>query len=357
MLDAAGPWGTGPYKLVEGFSLPDKRSERVVLEANTDYWDPSRFPRLQRIVFDNTLSQKDPLELVKTAEGQVDLVTGLSPLETLRVAQSPFATVVKDRGALVTVFGMFNMRKASSPWHEVRLRQAVNYAINRADLIRYAAKGNGVVIPALVPFRGFGYDPDLASYPFDPGKVHGLLREAGHPDGLAINLIASQHLEIQATVVSKMLEQAGFKVDLQVLDAVTFNQKTVLSHLDQPPERQSWDIALTSWGDTLNFPVFMVYHFFGLDGPHDWLSEQAELRRLREQALQTVDREQQQRLIRQMERHTSEHAYFLFLYSPIQLYAVNRAVEFVPYVSARLILAETLVTEQHWSVRQAAEKR
>src|SRR5918999_3825450 len=109
MLDAVGPWGTGPYKLVEGFSLPDKRSERSALEANTDCWDPSRFPRLQRIVFDNTLSQQDPLELVKTAEGQVDLVTGLSPLETLRVAQSPFATVVKDRGALVTVFGMFNM--------------------------------------------------------------------------------------------------------------------------------------------------------------------------------------------------------------------------------------------------------
>jgi peptide/nickel transport system substrate-binding protein len=342
---------------VEGFSTPDKRSERIVLQANTDYWDPGRFPRLQRIVFDNTLSQKDPLGSVKTAEGEVDLVTGLSPLETLRVAQSPFATVVKDRGALVTVFGMFNMRKAASPWHEVRLRQAVNYAINRADLIRYAAKGNGVVIPALVPFRGFGYDPDLTPYPFDPSKARGLLQEAGHPDGLAITLIASQHLEIQATVVSKMLEQAGFTVDLQVLDALTFNRKTVLSHLDQPPEQQGWDIALTSWGDTLNFPVFMVYHFFGLDGPHDWLSEQPELRRLREQVLQTVDREQQQRFIRQMERHTSEHASFLFLYSPIQLYAVNRAVEFVPYVTGRLILAETSVTEQHWSVRQAAEKR
>jgi hypothetical protein len=58
-----------------------------------------------------------------------------------------------------------------------------------------------------------------------------------------------------------------------------------------------------------------------------------------------------------MERHTSEHASFLFLYSPIQLYAVNKAVEFVPYVTGRLILAETSVTAQHWSVRQAAERR
>ena len=69
----AGPWGTGPYKLVEGASTPDKRSDRVVLEANLAYWDPSRFPRLQRIIFDNTVSQKEAVERVKTAEGRVDL--------------------------------------------------------------------------------------------------------------------------------------------------------------------------------------------------------------------------------------------------------------------------------------------
>jgi hypothetical protein len=51
-----------------------------------------------------------------------------------------------------------------------------------------------------------------------------------------------------------------------------------------------------------------------------------------------------------MERHTRDQAYFLFLYNPIQLYAVNKAVAFVPYVNI-LHLAETAVTEQHWSVR------
>jgi len=64
-----------------------------------------------------------------------------------------------------------------------------------------------------------------------------------------------------------------------------------------------------------------------------------------------VDREQQQALIRQMERHTHDQAYFLFLYNPIQLYAVNKAVAFVPYVTM-LNLAETGVTEQHWSVHK-----
>ena len=106
-------------------------------------------PRFKRIVFDNTLSQHEAVELVKTSEGRVDLVTELRPLDTLRVAESPWAKVVKNRGSLVTVFGFFNVRKAASPWRDVRLRQAANLAINRDDLIRYAAKGNGVIIPAL----------------------------------------------------------------------------------------------------------------------------------------------------------------------------------------------------------------
>ena len=103
----------------------------------------------------------------------------------------------------------------------------------------------------------------------------------------------------------------------------------------------------------MNFPVFQPYHVFALDGPYDWVIEQPELRQLYAQVLRTVDREHQQALIRQMERHTHDQAYFLFLYNPIKLYAVNKAVEFVPYVSTTLNLAETSVTEQHWSVRQA----
>jgi peptide/nickel transport system substrate-binding protein len=337
---------------VEGVSTPNHRSDRLILEANLDYWDTTRLPRLHRIVFDNTLEQKEAVELVKSGEGRVDLVTGLSPLETLRVAQSPFAKVVKARGSLTTVLGFFNMRKPGSPWQDVRLRQAVNYAINRADLIQYAAKGNGVIIPALSAAQGFGYDPALAPYPFDPDQTRHLLREAGYPTGLPVLLITTPALEVQATVVSKMLEHAGFQVTLQSLDSAAYTRQTLLSHLEQPPEHYAWDIALTVTWDVMNFPVFELYHWFALGGPNDWVLEQPALRQLYEQVLGTVDREYQQTLIRQMERHTHDQAYFLFLYNPIALYAVNKAVEFVPYVSTTLKLDETSVTEQHWSVRK-----
>jgi peptide/nickel transport system substrate-binding protein len=338
--------------MVEGVSTPKQQSDRLVLEANVDYWDTTRLPRLQRIVFDHTLGQKDAVELVKSGAGRVDLVTGLSPLETLRVAQSPFAKVVKARGSLSTVLGLFNMRKTGSPWHDIRLRQAVNLAINREDLIRYAAKGNGMIIPALVPPQGFGYEPALAPYPFDPDQTRHLLHAAGYPDGLPVRFITTRNLEVQATVVSKMLEHAGFQTQLQILDPAAYNRQTLMSQLEQPPEQQTWDIALTVQLDSHNAPMFNLYHWFALDGPYDWVMEQPALRQLYEQTLHTVGRERQQEVIRQMERYTRDQAYFLFLYNPIALYAVNKDVEFVPYVSTMLKLDESRVTAEHWSVRK-----
>ena len=325
----------------------------MILEANTRYWDKNRAPRLRRIVFENARSQKEAMDLVKSGEGRVDVVTDLSPLETLRVAESPFAMVVKKRGTPASVFGRFNMLKASSPWTDVRLRQAANLAINRADLIQYGANGNGLIIPALVP--GIR-DPGIVPYPFDAGRARKLLREAGHPNGLSITLIAPQDLQAQATVVGKMLDQAGFKTMLQTLDATAYSQKTLLSHLDQPVEKQTWDIALTTSFNALNFPLYDLYHWYAIDGPEDWVTEQPELRRLYDETLGTVDPAKQQDLLRRMERHTHEQAYFLFLYNPVRLHAVNRGVKYVPYAGWTR-LAETSVTDQHWSVRRSDGKK
>ena len=151
-----------------------------------------------------------------------------------------------------------------------------------------------------------------------------------------------------------MLEQVGFTVERRILEAVAYIRATRLSELEQQPETYTWDIALTNWSDLLNFPIFELYRVFALDGPNNWGIEAPELRQISAQVLGTTDRERQQTLIRQMERSTYDQAYFLFLYNPIQLFAVNTAVEFVPYVTTLLRLAETSVTEQHWSRRKKA---
>jgi ABC-type transport system substrate-binding protein len=141
-------------------------------------------------------------------------------------------------------------------------------------------------------------------------------------------------------------------VALQLLDADTYNRQTHFGALDQPPEHQPWDIALIAQPDLLNFSALEPYGTAMRGGVFNWGSEQPELRQLYEQVLGTVDRERQQGLLRQMERHTHDQALFLFLYNPIGLYAVNKAVEFVPYVTGMLSLVDLSVTAQHWSVRK-----
>ena len=66
---------------------------------------------------------------------------------------------------------------------------------------------------------------------------------------------------------------------------------------------------------------------------------------------QTVDEKAQDEKMRQMEQYIYERAYMVFIYSPLNLYAVNKEVNFVPQKCGNLRLKETSVTDNHWSVR------
>jgi ABC-type transport system substrate-binding protein len=229
----------------------------------------------------------------------------------------------------MTVFGFFNIRKLGSPWRDLRLRQAVNLAINREDLIRYAAKGNGEIIPALVPRQGFGYDPDLPAYPFDLNRARQLLRDAAYPAGLVVTLIASEDLVIQATVVGKMLEQAGLTVDLQILDHVAFNQQTLLSALEHPPSSKD-EISPWRRGWIRSIPAPAGLSLFrarwslrlGQRAAGTPPAQCAGLAHRGSGATTGVDPSDG--------TTCAQQAYFLFLYDPIQLYAVNKAVGLRP---------------------------
>ncbi len=154
-----------------------------------------------------------------------------------------------------------------------------------------------------------------------------------------------------------MLEQAGFKIEREVLSPNAFSRKSTLSLLDQPAEQQSWDIALYQESDPGNFPLLNVYHQQLVGGPYDWGREKPELRGLYDQVVRTANPAKQRELLQQMERLSHNDAYALFLYSPTLLYAANKAVEFVAYASTFLMLHETGVTDHHWSVRDGPKQK
>ena len=142
-------------------------------------------------------------------------------------------------------------------------------------------------------------------------------------------------------------------VDLQILEAAAAPAADPCERYESS-RAADVDIALQSALDPLIFHPFAV-HDFALDGPYDWVSEQSELRQFYEQVLRVVDR-QQQPLIQQMEQHTHDQAYFLFLYNPIPLYAVNKSVTFVPQTTTLLGLAGTS-WQMRIPVRQTAAQQ
>ena len=115
MIDEPGPWGTGPFTLVQGASSittraaimsadpfraswlieSEQRDPQVVLEANLDHWNrAARGPRIERAVFRNDLTPDEALRLVCDTEGEVDIVTEVSPADARRVQDSAHARLV-----------------------------------------------------------------------------------------------------------------------------------------------------------------------------------------------------------------------------------------------------------------------
>jgi peptide/nickel transport system substrate-binding protein len=351
-LPEAGPWGTGPFKLVEGSLRYGRPSERVVLEAYEDYWDP-QYPKVQRLIFDNTLmgNRKEAMRLCRETEGAVDIVNTIRPLDTLKIAQSPFAKVVKSKD-VAALGGIFNQRKRDSKWRDIRLRRAVNYAINRKELWKYAAKGNAYNLGGSIPPEGFGHNPNLKLYTYDTTKARELLAEAGYPEGFEVKLVTWESWRLEAQIMKRMLERIGLKITLEVMTHPEVQRKLYIPALDKPPEEQDWDIViLLRWdweGHTGGpFSAWLLIE----ESEYRWIQYDPVYEEMWKDMARTVDRNAQEEKIRRMEQYIYDRAYLLFIYSPLMLYAVNKEVNFIPYKRELLILKETSVTDNHWSVR------
>jgi len=352
-LPEAGPWGTGPFKLVEGNVRLGRASEQVVLEAYGDYWD-RRYPKVKKVIFDNTLigDRKEAMRLCRETEGSVDIVSYIRPLDTLKVAMSKFAKVVKSRD--ITGLGStFNQRKKDSKWRDIRLRKALNYAINRKELWKYAAKGNAYSLEGFgIPPGAFGHNPNLTPWTYDTTRAKSLLVEAGYPNGFEVKIITPEAWKLETQIIKRMLERIGLKVRFDILTVPEMWRKTYIPYLDKPPEEQEWDFTISSVVDWYGHTGTSLFYSGLLEGSDTrWIEYDAVYEGMWKDMARTLDRAVQEEKIRQMEEYIRNRAYRLNIYSPLMLYAVNKEVNFVPQKTSFLRLKETSVTDNHWSLR------
>jgi peptide/nickel transport system substrate-binding protein len=354
-LPEPGPWGTGPFKLVEGGVPYAKPTERVVLDAYEGYWDPE-YPKVKKVIFNNTLigDRKEAVRLCRETEGEVDIVTHIRPLDTLKVAESPFAKVVKDKDAWLQAF--INLRKTGSKWRDIGLRKALNYAINREELLKYGARGNAYNLGGAIPEGVYGHNPNLEVYTYDTEKARSLLSEASYPNGFETKIITHEALKTEAQIIKRMLERIGLKVTLDVTTVLRFYRKIYVPILEKPPAEQDWDLALHSVPDFYAHSGLTYLILPLLEGSNiRWIEYDPVYEKMWSDMARPVDPATQEQMIRELMKYAYDSALCLYIYSPLSLYAVNKEVNFVPQKFGYLRLKETSVTDKHWSVREENE--
>jgi len=159
------PVGTGPFRFVEW-----QQGERVTLEANPDYWDGA--PQIGHLVF---VTIRDPRQRLVALEGDaIDVAENLSPQDLQFVALHPELMLLRVAGINV---GYLAMNVGHPPFDDVRVRRAVNFAVNKTAIVKLIYQG--LAQPATTPVPpSLWSHVDEPLYNYDPKEAIRLLREA-----------------------------------------------------------------------------------------------------------------------------------------------------------------------------------
>jgi peptide/nickel transport system substrate-binding protein len=201
------PVGTGPFKFQEwqpnGF---------ILLTKNEAYWDKG-MPKLAGLKFN--IVPESATRQVGLSNGQYALLPNIDAATALQLKGKPNVKLSETMDLAYTLIGM-NVSKP--PFDNPKVREAVNYAINRQEIVDAALFGAGVPGGPLSPaLKSWALDVNqFACYKPDPAKAQALLKEAGAatPVAVTMKVLPRQDIKDIAQVVQEQLNKAGFKVEL-----------------------------------------------------------------------------------------------------------------------------------------------
>lgn len=172
------PVGTGPFVFVKWL-----KDDRIIYDANPDHWDGK--PYVKRLIL-----KVIPNNSVRAAElktGQIHIMDFPNPEEVAVLKDTKGIKLVKQEGMNVGYLAMNMERKQFA---DVRVRQAVNYAINKKGIVDAVYAGLGSVAKSPIPPNMWSYNDEVKDYEYNPEMAKKLLAEAGYADGFETNIWA-----------------------------------------------------------------------------------------------------------------------------------------------------------------------
>ena len=212
------PVGSGPYMLVDW-----KKGEQLTMRANPHYYTRG-LPRTQelRIIYipdDNTRT-------IALQSGRVDGID-YPPFSLLAALRGdPRIEVQLNPSTAVQHVELNNTR---APLNNVKLRQALSYATDRAGIVKAVLYGNGTTATSFLPITTPFFDKGLKAYTYDVAKAQALLKESGLSTPINLRaLVASGNADAQTTttLLKAMWAKIGVNLELEPLDRATVRQRT-----------------------------------------------------------------------------------------------------------------------------------
>lgn len=297
------PIGTGPYKFVSR-----AKGSNIKLEANEDYYRGA--PEIKEVTFEVIPDSSTKAIALQTGEvnfAEIDSATKpqLEANPAITIAEVP-----------TSAFSYIAMNTEKEPFNDVKVRQAINYAIDRDNLVAVCYDGEAEVNSNICAKERFGYSDDQFQYTYDPEKAKELLAEAGieTPYDLGEILVAEKYSNL-ATVIQNDLKAVGLDVTISVKE---FN--SYISDL----QNGSYGITalnMTLEGDTQTLEMAFTTDYIGIANNARYSDE--EMDKLFEQARTETDNDKRAEIFNEIFTKAQDEAIYAVMCNPMTLYAYN----------------------------------
>jgi peptide/nickel transport system substrate-binding protein len=214
--------GTGPFKFVEWVS-----GQRFVLEANKSYWRGA--PALSGLIFRPIVDEN--ARVSEMLSGGTDITVEVPPDNIATFTASKDFTYYEQPGPHLWYL-VLNTK--SKPFDDKRVRQAINYAINKEAMVKDLLKGTATVATSVTPPAfGWAFDSALKPYPYDPAKAKQLLTDAGLPNGVDLTFYVTESGSgmlspvLMGTAIQADLEAVGIRAKIETYEWNTFLGKII----------------------------------------------------------------------------------------------------------------------------------
>lgn len=309
---ARHPVGSGPFVLQEWVA-----GQRLSLARNPAYFLPD-LPRLQGV--QQLVGVNDDLAWLKFESGQLD-ISNIPPAEFPRVVGAArYQPLLHHVTTMTTNYLGMNCRMA--PFTDWRVRQALNYAINKEKLLRLINK-RGVVAKSFLPPTMPGYDPQRVGYPFDPVRARALLAAAGYATGFRTTLwVRSDETALRlAQSVQQDLADVQVRIQIKALAWGPFLEAVRAADL-VPFFYLGWQ---ADFPDPSNF-LEVLLHSKNIGSNNNTNYANAAVDALLDQASHTVEADARRALLRQAEALAIADPPWVFLFHPVTYEIVQRRV-------------------------------